>query len=469
MTTITRTQVESWVSLGESETVEFKRTTGERRAGAQTLCGMLNSRGGRVLFGITEDQRVTGQSVSERTIEEVTNEIQEIDPPVYPTIERVEVDGHREVLVVSVATGPNRPYSYKGKAYRRVGNTTRKLSRHEFDRMLIERVHADVRWENSEAAGWSTKDLDTAEILRTVEESVRRGRIAEPGTREPSALLRGLGLVRDGVLLRAAVVLFGRAERLEREWPQCLLRVARFRGRDRTEFVDNRQFHGNAFELLVRAEKFLRENLPVAGRIAPALFERVDDPLYPPTALREALANAFCHRDYAIGGGSVAVAIYDDRLEVTSSGALHFGLTAEMLLEPHESLPWNPLIAQVFYRRGIIERWGRGTIKMLELAASAGLPRPEIEDSGGCVTVRFRPSRDVPPEHVDLDVTERQQQILSILAHAHGGLALREIVEQLGETVSARQAGDDLVRLRALELAIRAGRGRGARWRVGRG
>lgn len=467
MTSITRTQVESWVSLGESETVEFKRTTGERKAGAQTLCGMLNSRGGRVLFGITEDQRVTGQSVSERTIEEVTNEIQEIDPPVYPSIERVEVDGHREVLVVSVATGPNRPYSYKGRAYRRVGNTTRKLSRHESDRMLIERVHADSRWENSEARGWSVTDLDEAEILRTVEESVRRGRIAEPGTRDPSALLRGLGLVRDGVLLRAAVVLFGRAERLEREWPQCLLRVARFRGRDRTEFVDNRQFHGNAFELLVRAEKFLRENLPVAGRIAPALFERVDDPLYPPTALREALANAFCHRDYAIGGGSVAVAIYDDRLEVTSSGALHFGLTAEMLLEPHESLPWNPLIAQVFYRRGIIERWGRGTIKMLELAASAGLPRPEIEDSGGCVTVRFRPSRDVPQEPVRLDLTERQQQILSILAHAHRGLALQEIVEQLGETVSARQARDDLVRLRALKLAIRAGRGRGARWRTG--
>ena len=114
----------------------------------------------------------------------------------------------------------------------------------------------------------------------------------------------------------------------------------------------------------------------------------MDDPLYPPIALREALANAFCHPDYAIGGGSVAVAIYDDRLELTSSGALHSGLTTDMLLEPHESLPWNPLIAQVFYRRGIIERWGRGTIKMLELAASAGLPRPEIEDSGGCVTVR---------------------------------------------------------------------------------
>lgn len=70
----------------------------------------------------------------------------------------------------------------------------------------------------------------------------------------------------------------------------------------------------------------------------PGLFERVDDPLYPPTALREALANAVCHRDYSIGGGSVAVAIYDDRLEITSSGTLHFGLTADALFHPHESL-----------------------------------------------------------------------------------------------------------------------------------
>ena len=197
------------------------------------------------------------------------------------------------------------------------------------------------------------------------------------------------------------------------ELPQCLLRVAKFRGVDRTEFVDNRQFHGNAFELLVKAERFLRENLPVAGRIAPGLFERVDDPLYPPVALREALANAFCHRDYAIGGGSVALAIYDDRLEVTSSGSLHFGLTAEALFSPHESLPWNPLMARVFYRRGIIESWGRGTIKMAELTASAGLPRPEIEDAGGCVTVRFRPSRYVPPQRVGRDVTERQRLILA--------------------------------------------------------
>ena len=86
----------------------------------------------------------------------------------------------------------------------------------------------------------------------------------------------------------------------------------------------------------------------------------------------------------------VGVALYDDRLQVTSSRTLHFGLTSVKLFAPHESLPWNPLIARTFYRRGIIEEWERGTLKMAEPTTSAGLPRPEIEDAGGCVTVRFR-------------------------------------------------------------------------------
>src|SRR5690606_24160472 len=129
----------------------------------------------------------------------------------------------------------------------------------------------------------------------------------------------------------------------------------------------------------------------------------------------------------------------------------------EMLFEPHESLPWNPLIAQVFYRRGIIERWGRGTIKMAELAASAGLPRPEIEDAGGCVTVRFRPTRYVPPQRVGLDVTERQQSILSMLAEADRGLALREIVARLAGRPTERQVREDLATLRTLGLAVPRG------------
>lgn len=461
---IARQQLEAWVRAGESETVEFKRTTGERRAATQTLCGMLNHRGGCVLFGIEPDGRIIGQMVSDHTVEEVAQELREIDPPVFPSIERVDVAPGRQVLVVTVSQGSNRPYSYKGQAYRRVGNTTPELSGTEYQRMLLERLHGERRWENEPAEGWTVADLAAAEIIRTLEESIRRGRVEDPGVRDPAEVLRGLGLMRDGQLLRAAVMLFGRAEMLETTLPQCLLRVARFRGRDKTEFLDNRQFHGNAFDLLLRAERFLRDNLPVAGHVQPGLFERVDDPLYPPLALRETLANAVCHRDYSIGGGSVAVAIYDDRLEITSSGTLHFGLTAEALFLPHESMPWNPLIARVFYRRGVIEAWGRGTIKIAELMTRAGLPRPEIEESGGCVLVRFRPSRYVPPLRVAQDVTERQRRVLLRLSSSADGLALRDIRKGLGDDIAEWEVKNDLAALKHLGLVRISGHARWARW-----
>ncbi len=463
---ISLTQLETWVRSGESESLEYKRTTGERRAATQTLCGMLNHHGGRVLFGVEPDGRIIGQMVSDHTVEEVAQELKQIDPPVFPTIDRVDVAADRHVLVVTVAQGSNRPYTYKGKAYRRVGNTSPELSGNEYQRMLLERLHGETRWENEPATGWSVADLETNEIIRTLEESIRRGRVEDPGVRDPAEVLRGLGLMRDGQLLRAAVVLFGRAERLEATLPQCLLRVARFRGRDKTDFLDNRQFHGNAFELLLRAERFLRDNLPVAGRVQPGLFERVDDPMYPPVALREALANAVCHRDYSIGGGSVAVALYDDRLEITSSGTLHFGLTSDALFHPHESLPWNPLIARVFYRRGVIEAWGRGTIKIAELVTRAGLPPPEIEEAGGCVVVRFRPSNYVPPSRVAQNVTERQRQVLTLLAGNPNGMALREIRAGLSVAATERQVREDLAVLKVLGLANSDGHGRGARWKL---
>lgn len=367
---------------------------------------------------------------------------------------------------MSVPGGTSKPYSYRGIPYQRVGNSTVKMGGNEYQRILVERLHAQTRWENQSAKDWSVDALDHNQIVLTVEEAIRRGRMEDPETRNPLELLRGLNLLlRDGNLSRAAVVLFGISARIEAEYGQCMLRVAKFRGTTRTEFLDNRQFHGHAFELLRIGNRFLRENLPVAGRVLPGVFTRVDEPMYPLESLREAIANAICHRDYRIGGGSIAIGIYDDRLEVTSSGSLHFGLTPAALFAPHESLPWNPLIAGVFYRRGIIERWGRGTIRMAELAEKAGLPRPEIEDKGGCVTVRFTPGNYVPPRMVERSVSDRQRVILSLLNDAPAGLALREIVRMLGNgDDDLRRVRRDLGELRALGLAVTTGHGRGARW-----
>ncbi len=304
---MTLADIESLVSNGESERLELKASTGELRTGVRSVCAMLNHRGGTVLFGVDRNGRIVGQLVSDQTLESMAAELSALEPPAYPSVSRVPVQAGREVLVISVSRGQNQPYSHRGRAWRRVANVNQGMTREEYNRVLIERLHSDRRWENEPASGWTVADLDQEEILRTLDEAVRRGRADDPGTRDPSEVLRGLGLIRGSDLLRAAVVLFGSPDRVEREYTQCLLRVAKFRGTDRTEFLDNRQFRGNAFDLLSRAERFYRDNLPIAGRVEPDLFRRVDTPLYPPEALREALANAFCHRDYSIGGGSVAV------------------------------------------------------------------------------------------------------------------------------------------------------------------
>jgi ATP-dependent DNA helicase RecG len=248
-------------------------------------------------------------------------------------------------------------------------------------------------------------------------------------------------------------------------YPQCALRLARFRGLTKAEFLDQRQLTGHAFLLLREADLFLRRHLPVRGRFEPGLLERQDEPVFPPLALREALVNALCHRDYSIPGGAVNVALFDDRLEIASSGLLPFGLTVADMKQDHNSRPRNPLLAEVFYRRGLIERWGRGTQKIVELCRAAGQPEPEFEERAGEVVVRFLPSAYSPPHRVGHDLTDRQRRILHTL-HDGRRRPLRVIKEAVAGNVPASTLRDDLILLRSLGLVESTGRGVGATWRL---
>jgi ATP-dependent DNA helicase RecG len=454
--------LQALVAKGENERQEFKRSTGQRTDAAKTICAMLNGIGGFVLFGVSNDGTIAGQEIGNDTIRDVSAELRRMEPPAFPDVETVMLDSGKGVIVVRISGGGG-PYTYDGRPFCRRNAETELMPRERYERLLLERMHATNRWENQAAVGLGIEDLDKSEIARTVEEAVRRLRMEDPGTRDPAQLLLGLGLLQREVLLNAAVVLFGRSDRLLPTYPQCVLRLARFRGTDKTEFIDNRQEVGHAFDLLQRAQRFLRDHLPVAGRVVPGLFERVDDPVYPPVALREALANALCHRDYGVGGGAVTVAIYDDRLEIASTGALPFDLTLEDLVKPHPSRPWNPLIAHAFYRRGIIESWGRGTLKITELARQAGLAAPEFEVSGGEVRVRFHPSTYVAPTRVGRDLTSLQRQLLEVVSEARSA-SLRDIRGRLAGAPADRTIRENLAILRNLDLLETTGHGRGARW-----
>lgn len=457
-------EIERVVAGGESAQVEFKRSTGQRSDGAKAACGMLNGNGGFVLFGVGDDGRIMGQQVSAGTLEDVAREIGRISPLPLLSPETVPLPDGRAVVLIRVPRGEG-PYTYDGRAYVRVGPTTVQMAPEHYEQMLVERMHPSRRWETQVAVGVDLADLDEAEIIRTVEEAIRRNRIADPLTRNLEELLLGFGLLREGKPVNAAFVLFGRGDRLLSLFPQCTLRMARFRGSDIEEFVDSRQETGNAFQLFAKAQQFLRDHLPVAGRILPGLFERVDDPLYPPIALREALANAFCHRDYAVHGGSVGIALFDDRLEISSTGPLRFGLRPSDLLTPHPSLPWNPTIASVFYRRGLIEKWGRGTIKISELTQRAGLIRPEFHQRGGEVIVRFFPRGYIPPTRVSHELTELQRELLALISE-RGPSSSVTLQEALSVSLSYPHLMRNLSHLSAIGLVEKIGAARATRWRL---
>ncbi|MBI3821258.1 MAG: putative DNA binding domain-containing protein [Planctomycetes bacterium] len=445
---------------GESELVEFKATTGQRSEAMRTVCAMLNGLGGFVVFGITPQGKVVGQTVATSTLESIHNELRQIEPPVFPEVETIPLPSGQAVIVLHVPGGGG-PFTYTGRSYLRNGPTTVTMPQPLYERKLLERMHATSRWENLPATGVSIDDLDHSEIIRTVEESIRRQRLEEPATRNIEELLVGLGLFRDGALLNASAVLFGKPAMLQTRFPHCLLRTARFRGRDKTEFLDNRQDIGNTFDLFQRAQRFFRDHLPVAGRIVPGVFERIDEPLYPPDALREAIANALCHRDYGIGGG-ISIAIYDDRLEISSTGILPFGLTPADLFRPHPSRPWNLLIAQTFYRRGIIEAWGRGTLKMAALMEQAGLPSPEYEVVAGEVLVRFRNNAAQRPT-ASVMLPDR----ILVVLREHGSCSISEVVAHLGTGASRRTVQGALRQLAAKGSAHSSGKGRAVRWSLG--
>jgi len=253
-----RTELERLVAQGESECLELKKSTGQRTAAMKSVCAMLNGLGGFVLFGVTDRGEIIGQMVTEKTLRDIEHELTKIEPPAFPDIETVDLRDNCTVIAVRIPGGGG-PYTYDGRAYVRFGVTTHVMQQAVYEQRLLERMHASKRWENQPAHSLNVGDLDTSEVIRTVDEAIRRQRLEDPGTRDAHELLTGFGLIENGRVLNAAVVLFARHDRLLPHYVQCMLRMARFRGVDKSEFIDNRQEQGNAFRIYQVAQRFLRD------------------------------------------------------------------------------------------------------------------------------------------------------------------------------------------------------------------
>ena len=145
------TELNQLVKNGESDRLEFKRSTGQRTEAAKTVCAMLNGLGGHVLFGVRSDRVIRGQDVSEQTLNHLAAELGKIEPPAFPDIETIQLKQGKAVIVLTVSGGRG-PYAFDGRPYLRRGPTTVVMPRDEYEKRLVERLHANRRWENEPVA-----------------------------------------------------------------------------------------------------------------------------------------------------------------------------------------------------------------------------------------------------------------------------------------------------------------------------
>jgi ATP-dependent DNA helicase RecG len=174
------------------------------------------------------------------------------------------------------------------------------------------------------------------------------------------------------------------------------------------------------------------------------------------TGQRSDAVNAFCHRDYAAHSGAVSVAMYDGWLEIISPGEFHFGIAPAKLSRQHESKPWNPIIANVFYRAGIIEKWGSGTLNIIEWCKANANPKPSWSDQVGSVILRFLPNSAAAisaqqESQLESQLESLRDRVLSLLAS--GPLSKSEIAAKLGQLQASGQL-HKIIRLLIKEKSV---------------
>lgn len=460
-------QLKALAKHGESENLEFKTSTSSLNSGMQTVCAFLNSdHGGAVIFGVKDNGQIVGQEVTDKTRKDIAVELNKLEPHAKIDVKYIHVADDRQVIVFLVRPGEKAPYTYDGRPFIRNQSTTMRMPKEEY--IYLHNQNNQTLWEGLTNNTCKVSDLDRNKIKEIVRMAVFEQRLPESAlSASIPDILKKLELIVDGKLTNAAVILFCKNE--QKQFIQSNLKLARFKGTDKSEFLDTKTFRADAFDLYDKAMAFLGFNLPVVARIEPGNPKRVEEPAIPYKVLREALVNAFVHRDYSNTGGSVDVAVYDDRVNISNIGSLPKGVLLNQLAKEHPSIQRNPRIAHVFYLCGKIEKWGRGTLDMIQDCKRVGNPLPIYKEIGGSFSITLplkEPMRTIiyqEPQKIDYaKLTDRQKHIIKSLQR--GPLKTPQIMDKMPMTLTDRTMQLELAKLKKMGLIQSTGKTKATIW-----
>jgi ATP-dependent DNA helicase RecG len=307
-----------------------------------------------------------------------------------------------------------------------------------------------LRWDNKICDKAALKDISSSK-LKLFLKSCKLPYINKENS------LDKLGLIQDGRLLNAAVILFGKDP--SGIFPNAKLRCAVFGRTDTAFIIDRQEYVGDLFYLIEKAEAYIMEHIHIGMKLD-GLY-RIDVPEIDRDAFREAVINAFCHRDYN-KYDSVNIAVFKDRLEIRNPGRLYGGLSIQQIKTRMVSQRRNELIADIFHRGHFVERWGRGISLILSKE-----PTAEFEEIGELFSVTFKRKNYEDRIHREIKLPEKLPELQKIVINNMLKNSRITYAQLAGITGKSREAiRKNINKLKEAGLIKRIGPDKGGYWQV---
>ena len=364
--------------MAESQNIEYKESW--RDEYLKWVCGFANAQGGTIYIGIDDAENVVGVQNVKKLLEDIPNKIQSGLGSV------VDVNKHtkdgKDYLEIKVKPSAF-PISYHGEFHYRSGATKQQLTGIALSEFIMQKT--GFRWEDVTVDNITVDDLDDESFKIFRREALSKKRMMQTELNVPNAeLLQKLHLMADGKLKRSAVLLFYRDPSVIQNG--SFVKVGKFDERGRVVY------HNDLEEsLIVNASKVidLIYQMYLKAKIGYEHDVRVEEYPFAREAIREAVYNAIAHNCYMYGT-PIQIRVMDDAITISNSCILPEGWTVDTLMEPHDSKPYNPDIANVFYRAGFIENWGQGIQKICDECQGIGAELPVYELVGTTLRIHFK-------------------------------------------------------------------------------
>ncbi len=382
------------MNLGiESETLEFKKTTGEVDKAMDNVASMLNKHGhGTLYFGVSPNGEVTGQQISASSLDDVAKKIKAaIKPMIYPEIKQEVLDG-KTVIRVDFS-GNEKPYSSFGRYFKRVFDRTEEMTPDELKRMMADTDRSSY-WENK-LTGYGLESLDTEALEEFYKKAVSCGRLEEMVKYDAEELLTGLGLFEQGKFTNAGYYLFSNRK-------PVVLKLAVYVTDERINFSDIDRVEDNIFNLIRKGFAYIKEHINWSVQSGEGT-SRVEVPEIPVEAIREIVVNSFAHADYR-GISENEIDITPTRVEIYNPGTFPSGLSPEMFARQRiRSMPRNKVILSTLYKSKDVELFGSGFRKVYALCDKFSIHVEAAYENDGFSFLFYR---DTLQRHVTSNDTE---------------------------------------------------------------